>query len=148
MKVILLDDVKKIGKDGDILEVADGFARNYLFPRNLAVEATEGNLKKLKQEESAQKNRKEKEVGQARKVAEQLVTGSLVIKAKSGEEGKLFGAVTAIDVCEAIQVQRGVRISKKQIGLTEPIKRIGSHKVLVKLNPEVSVTIKIEVEGE
>lgn len=148
MKVILLNDVQKIGKEGDALDVADGFARNFLFPRKLAVEATEGNLRRVKVEEDLRKNRREREVGEARKLAEQLVITVVTVKAKCGEEGKLFGAVTSSDICEAIFKRTGIRISKKQIGLAEPIKRIGSHKVLVKLDSEVSVTIKVEVEKE
>lgn len=148
MKVILLSDVKKMGKEGDILDVADGFARNYLLPQKLAVEATDGNLKKVKSEEAAQKNKREREVEQARKQAEQLIAAPFSIKTKCGEEGKLFGAVTAVDICDAIKAKTGIHISKKQVGLAEPIKRIGGHKVPVKLDSEVSVTIKIEVEKE
>lgn len=148
MKVILLSDIKKLGEEGEIVEVADGFARNYLLPRKLAMEATDGNLKKVKLEEAAQKNKREREVGEARKQAEQLVASSIVIKTKCGDEGKLFGAVTAVDICGAIQAQKGIRVSKKQIGLPEPIKRIGGHKVPIKLDSEVSVTIKVEVEKE
>lgn len=148
MKVILLEDVKSLGKRGDMVNVADGYARNYLFPRNLAIEATEGSIKQLEQEKATMEKKKQKEIETAKKIAEKLSNMTVTIKVKSGENGKLFGSVTSKDVADALKTQCKINIDKRKIELDEPIKSLGNYAVEVKLAPEVQtkLTVKI-VEG-
>ncbi|WP_353683981.1 50S ribosomal protein L9 [Thermodesulfovibrio sp. 3907-1M] len=147
MKVILKEDVHGLGKAGQIINVKDGYARNYLLPRGLVLIADEKNLKALeyqkkKIEEEAKKKRQD-----AESVAERLSALELTIKAKAGEDQKLFGSITAKDVAEALQ-NHGFSIDKRQINILEPIKRLGEHEVEVKLHSNVSAKLKINVVGE
>lgn len=148
MKVILLEDVKKLGKKGDLVNVADGYARNYLFPRNLAKEATAGGIKQLKQEKAAFENKRKKEKEQAKELAAKLSDTIITLKVKSGEQGKLFGSVTSKDISEALKEQQKIEVDRRKIELSEPIKSLGSYKVDIKLAPKVDakLTVKI-VEG-
>ncbi len=148
MKVILLEDVKKLGKKGDLIDVADGYARNYLFPRNLAEEATAGSIKQLKQEKTALERKKQKEIEIAKQIAEKLSQTSVTLKVKAGDMGKLFGSVTTKDISDALKKQHKVEIDKRKIEISEPIKSLGSYVVDIKLAPEVQtqVTVKI-IEG-
>ncbi len=148
MKVILLEDVKKLGKKGDLVNVADGYARNYLFPRNLAEEATSGSIKQLKQEKTALERKKQKEIETAKQIAEKLSQTSVTLKVKAGDKGKLFGSVTTKDISDALKKQHKVEIDKRKIEISEPIKSLGSYVVDIKLAPEVQtqVTVKI-IEG-
>ena len=148
MKVILLEDIKKLGKKGDLVNVADGYARNYLFPRNLAKEATAGGIKQLKQEKAALENKRKKEKEQAKELAAKLSDTIITLKVKSGEQGKLFGSVTSKDISEALKEQQKIEVDRRKIELSEPIKSLGSYKVDIKLAPEVDakLTVKI-VEG-
>ncbi len=145
MKIILLEDVKKLGKKGDLVDVADGYARNYLFPRDLAEEATAGKIKQLKKEKAALEDRKEKEKEQAQEIAEKLSKAEVSLKVKAGEQGKLFGSVTTKDISEALKKQCKIEVDRRKIELFEPIKTLGEHKVDIKLFPEVvaSLTLKI-----
>ncbi|MBI5665180.1 MAG: 50S ribosomal protein L9 [Nitrospirae bacterium] len=145
MKVILKEDVKDLGEMGSIVDVKIGFGRNYLLPRNLAVEA---NPKNLKQFEHEKKNIlvKAKKVKQSMQdVADQISKMTLVLEAQAGEEDKLFGSVTAKDIAEAI-AQQGVEIDKRKVVLEEPIKRLGSYEVTVKVHKDVTATVKVEVK--
>ena len=135
MKVILLEDVKKLGKKGDLIEVADGYARNYLLPRNLAREATEGGIKQLKQEKAALENKKRKERQQAQALAAKLSEMTVTLKVKSGEQGKLFGSVTSKDISEALKEQHDIEVDRRKIELQEPIKSLGNYEVDIKLAP-------------
>jgi len=148
LKVILLEDVKKLGKKGDLIDVADGYARNYLFPRNLAREATEGGIKQLNQEKAAIENKKRKEREQAKALAAKLSETTITLKVKSGEKGKLFGSVTSKDIAEALKEQQNVEVDRRKIELAEPIKSLGSYKIGIKLAPDIEarLTVKI-VEG-
>jgi len=148
LKVILLEDIKKLGKKGDLVNVADGYARNYLFPRNLAKEATAGGIKQLKQEKAALENKRKKEKEQAKELAAKLSDTIITLKVKSGEQGKLFGSVTSKDISEALKEQQKIEVDRRKIELSEPIKSLGSYKVDIKLAPEVDakLTVKI-VEG-
>lgn len=148
MKVILLEDVKKIGKKGDLVNVADGYARNYLFPRNLAKEATSGSIKQLKQEKKAMENKKKKEFELAKEVAEKISKSSVTVKAKSGDQGKLFGSITSKDIANELKKQHNIDVDRRKIELSEPIKTLGNYKVNIKLAPEVEaeLTVKI-IEG-
>ncbi|HHY71082.1 MAG TPA: 50S ribosomal protein L9 [Thermoanaerobacterales bacterium] len=148
MKIILLEDVKKLGKKGDLVSVADGYARNYLLPRNLAEEATAGGIKQLKQEKAALENKKKKEKELAQEIAEKLSKAKVTLKVKSGDQGKLFGSVTSKDISEALKKQYKVEVDRRKIELSEPIKTLGSYEVDIKLVPEVEakLTLKI-IEG-
>jgi large subunit ribosomal protein L9 len=147
MKVILKEDVKNLGTMGSLVNVADGYARNYLMPRNLAVEA---NLKNIKQLEHEKKMILEK-AKKVKKAAEELVNKlsdiTLTIEANAGDDGKLFGSVTTMDVAAAISKQ-GIEVDRRKITIQdEPIKRLGDYDVHIKLHPEVTVKVKLEVKS-
>ena len=148
MKVILQQDVKGHGKKGDIVNVSDGYARNFLFPRKLAAEATEANLHTRNVAEQKALRQKEKEVAGAKEIAEKLQSLTVSIKAKAGDAGRLFGAVTGKEIVDALAQQHKITIEKNKIVQTEPIKTLGSYEVKVKLGNEVSGVIKLEVVAE
>ena len=147
MKVILREDVKDLGDMGAIVDVSDGYARNYLVPKGLAVEANVKNVKALEHEKRIIQGKVKKIKNAAEDLSERVSKMSLVIKAKSGEEGKLFGSVTTMDIAELLQ-KEGVEIDKKRISLDEPIKRLGSYTVSVKLHPEIATQLQLEVLQE
>jgi large subunit ribosomal protein L9 len=147
MKVILKEDVKNIGSMGQILDVADGFARNYLVPRGLAMEANVKNVKSLEHAKRVVQEKAKKIKSQAQDLSTRLANAAVVIKAKSGEEGKLFGSVTTMDIAEQLK-NEGFDIDKKKISLDEPIKRLGTYTVNIKLHPEVSTPVQVEVVEE
>jgi large subunit ribosomal protein L9 len=148
LQVILKEDVKKLGKKGDLVNVAEGYARNYLFPRSLAVEGSGGNLKSLKQEKDAVRMRQAREEEAAKKLAVKLNEASLKLKVKVGEAGRLFGSVTAKDIADAAKAQLRLKIDKKQIVLGDPLKTLGSHRVEVKLFPGVDAAVTVELAAE
>ncbi len=148
MKVVLLADVKGHGKKGDLVEASDGYARNYLLPRKLAMEATKGVLNELKGKNDAAQYRREQEKKAAMEAKTVLEGGSVTIKAKAGEGGKLFGKVTSQDVAEAIKMQLHQVIDKKKIVLPDGIKTTGEKTVTVKLYPEISAAVKVNVVSE
>lgn len=148
MKVIIQQDFKKLGKRGDVVSVNDGYARNYLIPRGIVIEATESNMKQLKEQKSAQDHRLERETAEAQKLAEKLTGAAVVIKAKAGEAGKLFGSVTAAEIGAKLSEKLGITIDKRQIELPEPIKSVGTHPVTVKLHPGVVSNCKVHVTAE
>lgn len=145
MKVILMKDVKSIGKKGDVKEVADGYARNFLIPKGLAVEASSGNLNSLNQEKKAAKHRKEVEEANAKEMAAKLQDKEVTFQVKVGEGGRLFGSITGKEIAEEISRVTGVDVDKKQIELGEVIKRLGVHTVEVRVFPQISATIKVNV---
>ena len=147
MKVVLKDDVKNLGKMGQIADVADGFARNYLLPRGLAIEANTKNVKSMEHEKRIIQEKAKKIRNSALDLSQKISAMTLVIKAKAGEEGKLFGAVTTMDIAEQMK-NEGVEIDKKRISLDEPIKRIGTYSVSVKVHPEVSTQLNVQVVEE
>lgn len=147
MKVILLQDVKGQGKKGEIKEVSEGYARNFLFPRKLAVEATPAELERLKAQQQAQARRAAQELAAAKALAEQLNKARVVVKAHTGDAGRLFGAVTSKHIGDALAAL-GFDIDKRKIHLPEPIKSLGAHPIQVKLHPDVSVQIMVHVEAE
>lgn len=145
MKVILKEDVKDIGEIGSIVDVKNGFGRNYLIPRNLAVEANPKNIKQFEHEKKnilakAKKIKKTKE-----DLADQISKITLSLEAQAGEGDKLFGSVTSKDIAEAI-AQQGVEIDKRKILLEEPIKRLGKYEVTVKVFQDITATINVEVK--
>jgi large subunit ribosomal protein L9 len=147
MKVVLKDDVKNVGKMGQIADVADGFARNYLLPKGLAIEASTKNVKSMEHEKRIIQEKAKKIRNSALDLSQKISAMTLVIKAKAGEEGKLFGAVTTMDIAEQMK-NEGIEIDKKRISLDEPIKRIGTYSVSVKVHPEVSTQINVQVVEE
>ena len=146
MQVILVQDVKNLGASGDVVNVADGYARNYLIPRGLAVPATEGGLRQVKSRQAAEKQRREREAEEAAKLVEVLNGERVEVLAKCGEGGRLFGSVTSADIAAAIKKQHGREIDKRKVELTEPIKEIGSHEVTIKVYPGMTAVITVEVK--
>ena len=142
MKVILLQDVKKIGKKGDVIEASDGYARNFLFPRKLAQEASDSNMHILNNKKENERKQKLAELEAAQKLAGELKGKEIKIKAKAGESGKLFGAITSKDVAELIKEQYKIEIDKKKI-VMDTIKLAGGYEIDVKLYPEVSTKMKV-----
>ena len=145
MKVILNADVKGKGKKGEIVNVSDGYARNFLFPKNLAKEATAQNLNAAKVAQDAAKHKKLVEKAEALALAEKLSGKTVQLKAKFGEGNRLFGAVTAAEVAEALRQSMGIEVDKKKIALSGGIKELGTYDVAVKVYAEVSATIKVDV---
>ena len=148
MKVILQQDVKGQGKKGQMVEVSDGYARNFLLPRKLAVSATADNINTMKQQEKARKAQEAAEKAQAEATAKQLEGLMVKITAKAGEGGRLFGAVTAKEISEALAQQHKVEIAKTKLVLDEPIKACGGYQIRAKLGYEVTGTVKVMVTEE
>ena len=144
MKVILLQDVKKIGKKGDVINTSDGYARNYLFPRKLAEEATDSNLHILNNKKENERKQKLAELEAAQKLAKELKGKELKLTVKTGENNKLFGAITSKDVAELIKTQYKVEVEKKKI-VMDTIKLAGTYEIEVKLYPEVSTKMKVVI---
>lgn len=145
MKVIFLKDVKGSGKKGEIKNVADGYARNMLLPKDLAVEATPENLNKLQGQQASAQHKVDVDIQNAKATAEKLKDHKVIITAKAGSNGKLFGSVTAGNVAEAIEKQFGVKIDKKKIVLSTDIKNFGSYTANIKLYNGISEKIDVEV---
>ena len=145
MKVILQQDVRGQGKKGQLVEVSDGYARNFLLPRKLAVIATAENVNTMKQQEKARKAQQAAEKAEAEATAKQLEGLMVKIPAKAGEGGRLFGAVTAKEVSEALLAQHGVNIAKAKLVLEEPIKACGGYQIKAKLGYEVTGTVQVMV---
>jgi large subunit ribosomal protein L9 len=147
MKVLLKDDVKDVGKRGDVVMVKDGFARNYLLPRNLALEVTPGNMKIIEEERQAQRRREAKEKSEAQGLSERISAVSCVIPVKVGEEDKMYGAITSQHIAEALE-KEGIKISKKNIELESPIKTLGVYEVPIRLHPQLTMKFRVEVVKE
>lgn len=147
MKVILRQNYNKLGNIGDVVDVKDGFARNYLIPRSIAFRATEGNLKALEQEKKQLARKEEKVIQDTEKLAAQIASVSLTITMKVGEDDKLFGAVTSQMIADSL-TEKGYSIDKRIIELEEPIKTLGIFEVPVKLHSKVSAKVKVWVVRE
>jgi len=147
VKVILKADVKGVGKAGSVVDVSDGFGRNYLVPHGLAEDATPGNLQQLEGRKNAQKKRDEKLLSGARELALKLQSKPVVVRAKAGEQGKLFGAVTNAQISDALKTELGVEVDRHKIDLGEPIKSAGDHHCSVKLAQGVTATVTVRVVG-
>jgi len=148
MKVILISDVKGLGKNGEIVNAKTGHARNFLLPNNLAVEATKENLAKWKEEQKQMKIQQDKERQAAMELKGQIEAAKVVIKAKTGDEGKLFGSITNADIAKALKQQCKIDIEKKKIELKENIREVVSVEVPVRVYPEVTANLKVEVVSE
>ena len=147
MKVILKEDIKGVGKKNEIINASDGYARNFLFPKNLAVEANAENMSKLQAQKESTQFRKDTEKEDAKKVAEKLTKIMVKVQVKAGENGKIFGGVSAKDISENLDKQHSIKIDKKKIDLKETIKTLGVHNVDAKLYEGVSGKIKVDVIG-
>ena len=145
MKVILKADIKGVGKKNEVINASDGYARNFLFPKNLAVEANAENMSKLQAQKDSTQFKKDTEKEDAKKIAEKLTKIMVRIQVKVGENGKIFGGVSAKDISENLEKQYNIKIDKKKIDLKETIKTLGVHNVDVKLYEGVSGKIKIDV---
>lgn len=148
MKVILKADVKGTGKQGDIVSVSDGYARNFLLPKGLAEEATAGNLNKARQRLGAEAHRKEMEMEAAKELARRIKSLTVRVSARTGEGGKLFGSVTSKEIAEAFEAQHGIKLDKKKIALDEPIRATGESEIEVRLYNNVQTTFRLVVEAE
>jgi large subunit ribosomal protein L9 len=147
IEVILRDDVRSLGKAGELVRVKPGYARNYLLPQGLAYEATEGNRKRIAAETKAREARLATEKAGAEAFAQTLGALTVTIPAKAGEEGRLFGSVTAQDIAQAIAAQ-GHEVDRRRIELDQPIRTLGEHTVAVRLHPEVHADVRVTVVAE
>lgn len=145
MKVILLKDVKGLGKKGAVVNASDGHARNFLIPRGLAKEATEGGIKVLKKQQAAEEKKKQGEIGEAKALADKISKLTVVLKGKAGDSGKLFGSITTKDIADGLAKQHKIKIDKRKIQLDNHIKELGATFVEVKVYPEISAKMKVEV---
>ncbi len=147
MKVILKEDVKSLGRAGEIVNVSEGYARNYLIPKGLALVADEKNIKAFETQKKKIIEKIEKEKEEAILFAERLRTLFLTIKAKAGEEGKLFGSITTMDISEALR-KEGIELDRKRIQLPEPIKRTGEYRIPVKLSHDITSEFTVRIVNE
>ena len=148
MKVILLQDIKGVGKKDEVINASDGYARNFLFPKNMAVEANTENMSKLKAKQDSKNFKKSQEKEEAQRIAKKMEGILLKIKVKAGENGKIFGGVTAKEISENLKQQYDIEVDKKKIELKETIKNIGTLTVNIKLFDGVNGKLKIDVIGE
>lgn len=145
MKVILKRNVDKLGQAGDVVDVADGYGNNYLMPRGLAMRATNGAMRDAEAMRQARLKREERSQAEAQETRSRLESSTITIRAKAGEDGTLYGSVSNRDVAAAIAEQLGVKVDRKRMPLERPLKRTGYHTVNVKLHPEVSADVAVEV---
>ena len=146
MKVILQKPVEKLGVPGDVVDVADGYARNYLMPRGLAVRASKGGVKHVESLKRAHSTRVSQAQAEAQEVADRLTASPIKVRARVGEEGRLFGSVTAAELAEEIERQTGVKVDRRDVHLDEPIRSVGVHEVMVHLFADVDPVVPVEVE--
>lgn len=147
MRVVLRSDVGGVGKKGDIVDVADGFARNYLVPKGQAFKATKGVVDQAASMRRGRDVKDARERQAAEGVARALVAKVIRIPARAGTEGRLFGSVTSMDIAEAVEAQTGTHVDRRRLELDEPIKELGTHEVPIRLHPDVQFRITIEVEA-
>jgi large subunit ribosomal protein L9 len=147
MRIILQEDVEKLGTRGQLVEVAEGYARNFLLPRKLALEATAGNLKRLDRMRAVFAKKEATEKESAQMLAELLATVTVTLSRKAGENDQLFGSVTSADIADALATQ-GYNVEKRKIALADPIKTVGEYDVPLKLHREIAGTVKVKVQKE
>jgi large subunit ribosomal protein L9 len=148
LKIILRADVANVGKRGDICEVSDGYARNYLLPKGLAIKATDGAVTQASAMRRSRDLKDAQDRSAAEEIARRLVARTITITAKAGTEGRLFGSVTAADIVEAVEQQAGVALDRKKLLLRDPIKTTGDHQVAVRLHADVEFPVTLEVVGK
>lgn len=145
MKVILLEDVKNVGKKGDLINAKDGYARNFLFPKNLAIEATPTNLKNLENAKKHQEQKEKEIYDEAKKLEEELMKITIVLKSKAGENGKLFGSITTKEIAESLETEKNIAIDKRKFELDDAIKSVGEYTVKIRLHPKVVAKVNVIV---
>jgi large subunit ribosomal protein L9 len=145
MKVILLEDVKNVGEKGQIINAKDGYARNFLFPKNLAIEATPSNLKNLENTKRLQDEKENEIYEEAKKLEEELMKITIVLKSKAGENGKLFGSITTKEIADSLEAEKGISIDKRKFELEEVIKSVGEYSVKIRLHPKVAAKMNVIV---
>lgn len=148
MKVILKQDIRALGKRGDIKEVSDGYARNFLLPKGLALEATTGNLKMLADQKESVARKEEMERDEAQQLAKILAGRSVTFKVKTGEGGRLFGSITAKDIADQIKKEHNLELDKRKLGLDDSIKNVGDYQVKIHLYKGISAEISVKVIAE
>jgi large subunit ribosomal protein L9 len=148
MKVILLEEVSKVGKKGELVEVSAGFARNVLFRKKQAIEATKKTINELDLKSKSDAKRRQEELGIAKELGEKIKTQEIVITIKAGDNGRVFGSVSSKEIAKAAKQQLSLELDKKKIVLKEPIKSIGTHVVPLKLHPKVITELKVKVVAE
>ena len=146
MKIILIQDVKKLGKKGDIIEASDGYARNYILPQKLGVEANSKNMNDLKLQKSNEEKTAQRLLDEAKELAEKIGKQVVVVSIKAGEGGKVFGSVSSKEIAAALKAQSDFEIDKKKIQMPEPIRSFGTHEVAIKFHPQVTGTLRVKVE--
>lgn len=146
MKIILLQDDKNLGKKGDIIEANDGYARNYILPKKIGIEANNKNLNDLKLQKANDAKIAQEQLDKAKELAALLETKEVVVKIKAGEGGKCFGSVSSKEIATELKAQTGIEIDKKKIQLPEALKNFGVYNVSVKLHPKVTGTLKVKVQ--
>lgn len=147
MRVILKREVRGLGRPGEVKDVADGYAQNFLLPRGLAIEATAGELKHLAQERAVEKNKKDRAHADAEELAARLAAITLVFKLKAGDQGKTFGSVTNKDVADALKKEHGIDVDRTKVILADPVRALGTHSVEIRLLPDVRAKVTIAVEA-
>jgi len=145
MKIILKEDIKNLGTMGSVVSVAPGYARNYLIPKGLAIEASTKNIRRFEHEKDVILEKARKAKREVEELASQLSGIKVTIEAQAGEEDKLFGSVTSMDIAEALS-KHGIKIDKRKILIEEPIKRLGTYIVSIKLHPEMTISVNVEVK--
>ena len=148
MKVILLQDVKPHGKKGDMVEINDGYARNFILPKKLGVEANSANMNDLKLQKANQEKVAAEQLAEAKALAEKIEKLKVKMTIKTGEGGRTFGSITAKEIAEALKAQHGIDIDKKKISMRDAIKNIGEFSVVIKLHTKVSATLSVSVDAQ
>ncbi len=148
MKVILLQDIKNVGRKEQTIEANDGYARNYLFPKKLAIEATKDNLAKLQAKKTSEANKKKAEIEANKEIAKKIEKLELIVKAKVGENSKIFGGITSKEISEELKKQFGFEIDRKKIALKESIKNLGRYTAEIKFGDGINAELSVNVTGE
>lgn len=148
MQIILTQDVKSLGKKGDLVNVSDGYARNFILPKKLGLEATPKNLNDLKLQKAAEEKRQKEILDEAKALAKEIESITVNMYIKAGEGGRTFGSISTKEITSVLKEQHGFDIDKKKLQLPEPIKTIGTHTVVVKLHPQVTAELKVKVDEQ
>ncbi len=148
MEIVLLEDVKALGKKGQIVKVSDGYARNFILPKKLGVEATPKNLNELKLQKANAEKIAAQQLSEAKELGEKLSQSSVTLAIKAGENGKAFGSVSGKEIARAVSEQLGLELDKKKLVLPEPLKTLGVHQVPVKLHRDVTAQLTVKIEAE
>jgi large subunit ribosomal protein L9 len=146
VRVILKREVRGLGRPGEVKDVADGYAQNFLIPKGLAIEATAGEMKHLSQERQADKLKKDRAHADAEELAKRLATTTLMFRLKAGKDGKTFGSVTNKDIAETLKAEHGIDVDRTKITLTEPLRSLGAHSVEIRLAPDIRAKVMVAVE--